>query len=134
MVLLFAALALWVLQTPLQRFISLGRYQHYGIAISVFGLGYLAQTIFSWRRLKAWGIAAYTSTGIFFSSVGLVFYLNPWLDYKIAVQTPEDERTRSILILSYLIFSAMLAFIWIRWVLSENNPRNRTSKSESQIE
>src|SRR5690606_22734862 len=91
MVLLFAALALWVLQTPLQRFISLGRYQHYGIAISVFGLGYLAQTIFSWRRLKAWGIAAYTSTGIFFSSVGLVFYLNPWLDYKIAVQTPEDE-------------------------------------------
>jgi len=125
LVLTFALAALLVIFTPIQHFIALGRYQHYGISIFLFGAGYLAQSVWSRKRLKKWARIAYTATGLFFTSVGLVFFNNPWLDFRVAIQTEEHDRIRGVLIISYLALSVLLGLIWIKWILSENQPAKK---------
>jgi hypothetical protein len=123
MVLLFSALALGIFMTPLQKSISLGRYQHYGMAIACFGMGYLSQFVWSFRTFSSHARAAYLATGLFFTSVGLTFYANPWLDYRMAVQTPEKEQLRQILVATYLFLATALASIWIRWIKEETRAK-----------
>lgn len=107
----------------IQDYMPLGRYQHWGIGIFVFGCGYLLQTLWSWRVLGVWARISYIATGLFFTSVGTVFYQNPWLDYKVAIQTAQNEELRGYLVIGYLLFSVVIAVIWARWIYEESKAK-----------
>lgn len=113
-IILFAALAVVALTTHLQQWMTLGRYQHYGIGIVIFGIGYLVETLLSFKKLTKWTKISYIATSGFFISVGIVFYNNPWLDAKVAVQTEYHDRMRAILISFYLLYSLVLTAIWVK--------------------
>jgi len=121
-------IGLWLLFTPIQKYMPLGRFQHYGIAIISFGLGYFFQTFVSWKRLGKWGRISYITSFSFFVLVGLAFYLNPWLDYRVSIQTSENESTKGILIVCYLFCSLAVVGSWVKWILEENK------KAENQVE
>lgn len=102
-----------LLLIPLQRFVSLGRYQHYGLAVFVFGLGYILHCIWTWRGEKFWPRLCYILTGAFFCSVGLLFYANPWMDWKNSAQTEEKQLLRFALSGVYLALGFALIIIWL---------------------
>lgn len=115
-ILLMSCVALVSLRVPLQNYISLGRYQHLGIAIFLFGMGYVIQLIWSWKTFSRWARISNAATGAFFCSVGMVFYSNSWLDTRIAVQTPEREVCRYALVVAYVFFGFVIAAIWLKWI------------------
>lgn len=116
---LFSAIATGVYLTPLQKFFTMGRYQHYGITISIFGLGYLLQTIWSWRTFTKWARISYLSTGLFFSTVGMTFYTNPWLDSRMSMQTADKELWKNIFIAVYVLITLAIVSIWFKWIKEE---------------
>ncbi|CAN5486403.1 hypothetical protein BH11CYA1_BH11CYA1_20660 [soil metagenome] len=116
---IFSAIATGVYLTPLQKYITMGRYQHYGITISIFGLGYLLQTIWSWRNFTKWARISYLSTGLFFSTVGMTFYTNPWLDSRMSMQTAEKEFWKNIFIAVYVLITIAIVSIWLKWIKEE---------------
>jgi hypothetical protein len=120
----FGIVALATLFLPIQNWISLGRYQHYGIVIFIFGLGYVVQIAYAWTLLSKWTKISYLATGLFFTSVGLVFYANPWLDYKVAVQTEEKDRFRGFLVCFYVTFSLAIVGIWVKWLHEQSYYKN----------
>jgi len=124
LVIAFSALAVIIYCTPLQRYVTLGRYQHYGIAIGLFGVGYLLQTIWSWKEFTRWARWAYLSTGIFSLTVGLTFFYNPWLDTKVAPQTHANDQMRPILMALYLLSSLYVGAVYARWIKEENKTRS----------
>ncbi len=113
-------IGLFILFTPIQHYVPLGRFQHYGLAIGCFGLGYFFQTLASWKRLGKWGRISYMTSFTFFALVGLAFYMNPWLDYRVSIQTSQNEATKGILIICYLFCSLAVVGSWIKWILEEN--------------
>jgi hypothetical protein len=115
----FSAIAIGAYLTPLQKYFTMGRYQHYGITISIFGLGYLLQTIWSWRAFTKWARISYLSTGIFFSTVGMTFYTNPWLDSRMALQTADKEFWKTIFIAIYILITIAIVSIWLKWIKEE---------------
>jgi len=119
---------LGLLFVPLQKYMPLGRFQHYGIAIGCFGIGYFLQTLFSWKKLNKWARISYITSFSFFVLVGLAFYLNPWLDYRVSIQTAENESTKGILIICYLFCSLAVVGSWVKWILEENK------LAENQVE
>jgi len=123
LVIAFSALAIVIYCTPLQRYVTLGRYQHYGIAIGLFGLGYLLQTIWSWKEFSRWARRAYLATGAFSLTVGLTFFYNPWLDTKVAPQTHANDQIRPILMALYLLSSLWVGAVYARWIKEENKAR-----------
>lgn len=120
MVLSGGIIGLLVLFTPIQQHIPMGRFQHYGISIGCFGLGFLLQMLVSWKALGKWGRVSYVTSFAFFDLVGLAFYMNPWLDYRVSIQTQENEATKGILIICYLFCSLAVVGSWIKWILEEN--------------
>ncbi len=116
---LFSAIATGAYLTPLQKFFTMGRYQHYGITISIFGLGYLLQTIWSWRTFTKWARISYLSTGLFFSTVGMTFYTNPWLDSRMSMQTADKELWKNIFIAVYVLITLAIVSIWLKWIKEE---------------
>lgn len=106
----------------------MGRYQHYAIAIFTFSLGYLLQIPLAWRQLSFWAKLSYGMTGVFFASVATVFWFNPWLDWKVAVQTEDKEQFRRTLMVSYLLFSLLVGVIWIKWFNEENKLKRRKTQ------
>jgi len=102
----------------------MGRYQHYGLAIGIFGMGYLLQTIWSWKVFTLWARRAYLSTGLFALTVGFTFFCNPWLDAKMSVQTNSNEITRKILMALYLLCSLYVGAVYARWIKEENQQRS----------
>ncbi|HEY9784131.1 MAG TPA: hypothetical protein V6D17_01930 [Candidatus Obscuribacterales bacterium] len=125
LVVLSAVLALLSLGTPIQQFVSIGRYQHYAIAIGLFSLGYIAQALYSWKEIGRWARISYFATGFFFMSVSVIFYLNPWLDYKVAVPTEEHDRFRNLLVAVYLVLSLALTCVWLKLAHEDNKARQR---------
>jgi hypothetical protein len=123
MVIFFSVMAAAVYCVPLQKYITMGRYQHYGLAIGLFGLGYLLQTIWSWNVFTHWARMAYLSTSLFSLTVGLTFFYNPWLDTKMALQTRANEQMRPVLMALYLLFSLYVGAIYARWIKEENKGR-----------
>ena len=109
----FALLAACILCIPLQHYVALGRFQHYGIAIFVFGLGYLVQGIANWPnipRLAKWG---YLATMAFFCSIGYLFMTNPWLDLRMYT-TGDDQTTLRYSILSaYGVAGLFVISLWL---------------------
>ena len=110
-----AAFAL--LKFPLQHHIALSRFQHYGICLYVWALGFLFQTIWSWRYLTVRGRACLISTGMYVGIFAVIFYQSPWLDSRMAVPTDDQELLR----IFYTIICAVLGFFvsvfWLAWVL-----------------
>lgn len=131
--LIFAILGIVLFFTPIQHHISIGRAQHHGMAIGLFGLGFLVQTLVAFKEMHKWAIRAYLSAGGLFLSVGVVFYKNPWIYTNVAVQTEENLQFKGFLLAMYLIAMLPLTFIWIKWIIessrleSENGKKNPDS-------
>lgn len=125
LVVLFAILSLVTVQIPVQHFVDLGRFQHYAIAVGLFAFGYVAQTIFSWKELSRWARFTYLITALFFGSMGMVFYYNPWLDFKMRLPSPEREATRSFIIYSYMTLSVIMGGIWLKLAHEESKEKQQ---------
>src|ERR1700677_1127751 len=108
---------------PLQKYMTLSRFQKYGMAISALSLGYSIQLAWAWRKLKKWARASSFATAVFFGSVGVTFYENPWLDTNVSVQTDERLHFRYFLMGGYFIFALIIGFIWFKWI--EEDSKNK---------
>ncbi len=133
LILLFTTLALAVLFVHVQDFVAISRFQHYGIALLIFGLGCLSETIFSRKKLNRWARTSYLSTSVFFLTVGCVYLNNPWLGHRVSIATEDNQRTEQILGLSYLIFSVYLAAVWTKWILEEQKLRTNPTTEIREI-
>ncbi len=119
LVILFALLSIAVWLTPVQHMISIGRFQHYALAIFLFALGYFIQAAFSWKELSRLARFAYVATGLFFASVAFVFYQNPWLVDRAAVAGEDKLQMRTTMLLSYMSVSIMLGIVWLKVAYDE---------------
>ncbi|HEY9776245.1 MAG TPA: hypothetical protein V6C81_20955 [Planktothrix sp.] len=108
----FVAVALATPFIPLQRMITLGRFQHYAIALGILSFGYFVHCGYTWTRLMKWGRIATFVTGLFFASIAYIFWTNPWLDLRVAVQTDERDRFRLYLMIAYLVSATAIFLIW----------------------
>ncbi len=128
----FAVLALFVILTPLQHYMPLGRFQHYGISIFVFGLGYIAQATASWPRMNVLPRFCYILTGLFFSSAGAVLINNPWFDSKMMIQTSEELSFRHLIYYAYGFAGAALSACWLALAVAElKTPQKLKQKAKS---
>jgi hypothetical protein len=115
-VLVFGAISLAAQLIPLQRYISIARYEHYGLSIFLFGLGCVLHMIWKWPRVRPWSRAFYACTGIFICSVGLVLYSNPWLDTKTSVINEARADLRALIIGGYVLSALALVLIgYLSW-------------------
>jgi hypothetical protein len=133
-ILVCAALAGAVISTPIQHYVTLGRFQHYGIAAFIAGMGFILEAIWSWRLFLPWGRASVTGTGVFLASIGLVYYANPGLDYRMAVETEATDAMKDHLLAFYVSFSLILILIWTRWVVEEFKAKEAAAVRESEFE
>jgi hypothetical protein len=108
------------LSVPLQHYISLGRYQHYAIGIALIGAGHLVQVLLSWKNYPRWGRISLLLTGVFLLLVAYVFWSNPWLDVKVAVQTEGKEELRSKLLSAYMCSAIVIFLSYIKWRAEEH--------------
>ncbi len=135
LVILFAILSIVLWLTPVQHIVSMGRFQHYAMAIFIFSCGYFIQALFSWNELTRLGRFAYIATGLFFASVALVFYQNPWLVDRASAPTEDKLATRTGMMLSYMTTSIALGIIWLKVAYDEamekKNKLKRASESSS---
>ncbi|CAM6003806.1 unnamed protein product [Sphagnum balticum] len=132
--LVFAVLALFVILTPLQHYMPLGRFQHYGICIFVFGLGYIAQAVASWPRMKVLPRFCYILTGLFFSSAGAVLINNPWFDSKMMTQTSEELSFRHLIYYTYGLAGAALSASWLAVAVGELKTAQKDETESENIE
>ena len=51
--------------------------------------------------------------GAFLEAVAYVLWTNPWLDWRVAVQTESRDPQRIHLLLEYMV---SVSFIWICWL------------------
>jgi len=130
---LFSAIAVVVYLTPLQKFFTMGRYQHYGITISLFGLGYILQTIWSWKTFTKWARVSYLSTGVFFAVVGMTFYENPWLDARMQMQRSDQETWKVGFIALYVLSTIAIVSVWMRWIKEETAAKKLPREKEMEV-
>ncbi|PZM78308.1 MAG: hypothetical protein DKT66_24065 [Candidatus Melainabacteria bacterium] len=131
LVILFALLsvALWV--TPVQHIVSIGRFQHYAMAIFLFSFGYFVQSVYSWRELSKLARFSYIATGLFFFSVALVFYQNPWLVDRASVAGEDKTNARSGMLVTYMGVSIMLGIVWLKVAYDEAVEKRKKLQLES---
>ena len=114
-----AAIAL--LKFPLQHYITLARFQHYGLCLYIWSLGFILQTIWSWRQLTARGRTCLISTGLYIGLFAVIFYESPWLDSRMAVQTDEQNILRLLYAALCALCGLIDAIIWLFWLLEKKN-------------
>lgn len=131
-ILIFAAIGLIVIFTPVQHYITIGRAQHHGIAIAIFGLGFWAETIFSLRKLSKWAVRSYISAGVLFISVGIVFFKNTWLYSNVAIQTEANIEAKGFLITVYLILAGMVTACWVKWIIEEHRGKSDSNQTQEK--
>jgi hypothetical protein len=124
----FTLLAAAILYVPLQHFIPLGRYQHYGIAIFVFGLGYLVQGIVNWPGIQTLAKCGYMVTTAFFCSIGILFMTNPWLDLRMCTTGDEQTMLRYYILSGYGVAGLFVVSLWLVLALQEFR-QNRKRKN-----
>ncbi|MDR3615559.1 MAG: hypothetical protein P4L53_18510 [Candidatus Obscuribacterales bacterium] len=101
------------LSIPIQHYITLGRYQHYGMAIFLFGMGYVMHTIWTWKHSFPATRFSNCYAALFFVSIGLIFYSCPWLDPVMSVMTEEQTAFRHYLIRGYFMGALGLMLVWV---------------------
>jgi hypothetical protein len=121
-------LAFALLKFPLQHYITLSRFQHYGICLYVWSLGFFLQTIWSWRRLTVRGRTCLLTTGYYVATLAMIFYQNPWLDTRMAVVTEEQELLKGLFVLICGLFGFIVAIIWVIWIV-ERKPNSKEINS-----
>lgn len=130
---LFSAIATGVYLTPLQKYFTMGRYQHYGITISLFGLGYILQTIWSWKTFTKWARVSYLSTGVFFAIVGMTFYENPWLDARMQMQRSDQEAWKIGFVGLYVLSTIAIISVWMKWIKEETAAKKLPKEKEVEV-
>jgi hypothetical protein len=75
--LLSMVVAVVLLQTPLQHYMTLSRFQHYAIGVFAVATGFLLQMVIAWRGLSLWGRLAMLASALYLGAFGLVCYQNP---------------------------------------------------------
>lgn len=126
------AAAVAVLVVPIQQHISMGRLQHYGLSMFLIGLGYILQSVWSWKRLRKWSRLGHVTAGAFIAAAAMVLYANPWLEPKIAVRTPAQENFRSVIIAVFALFMVPQVVICILWINEELAGRSRSGKPSAR--
>ncbi|MBX9571483.1 MAG: hypothetical protein K2X77_21505 [Candidatus Obscuribacterales bacterium] len=121
--------AVCLFKFPLQKHITLARFQHYGICLYVWSLGFLIQTVWSWKYLTARGRLAMLSTGFYVGIFAMVFYSSPWLDVKMAVQTEDQGLLRILYSILCALLGIVVAIFWLIWVI-EDKSEDELEKSE----
>jgi len=134
LVILFALLSVALWMTPVQHLISIGRFQHYAMAIFLFSCGYFIQASYSWRELSRLARFSYIATGFFFLSVALVFYQNPWLVDRAAVASDEKLQTRQSMLVTYMATSVALGIVWLKVAYDEAAEKRRKLILENQAQ
>lgn len=129
LIVLFTALAIIAASVPLQRFINLARFQHYAISVTLFGAGYLIQALLSWNKLLKWGKISYLITGAFCLSIAVIFWLNPWLDFKVSVSTEEKDHLRSTFFMAYAFTAPLVVLAWIKWAVDDHKYKKSLKQS-----
>lgn len=111
-VLLGPILATIIAAYPLQLYISLSRYQHYGLAVFAWGFCYVWHFIWYYKVTLPWARLCFLFTGIYLASAGFLFYLNPWLDVSADLITSQMRHVRLILGITYLALALPIFFTW----------------------
>jgi hypothetical protein len=62
---------------------------------------------------------SYFATGLFFASVAVVFYQNPWLVDRAAIAGEDKLQMRTAMLLSYMTVSIMLGIVWLKVAYDE---------------
>lgn len=134
LILTFAILGVTVFLIPIQHYITIGRAQHHGAAIAIFGLGFWIETLLAGKSLHKWGRIAYLGTGLLFTSVGAVFFKYPWIYSNVSIQTEENLQIRNILLGVYLVGITVLTVTWIKWIVENSKllTANRVESSSSE--
>jgi hypothetical protein len=115
-------LAFAMLKFPLQHHIILARYQHYGICLYIWSLGFFLQTVWSWRKLTPKGRLCLLATGSYVGTFALIFYQSPWLDSRMAIQTDEQEAFRLVYTLICVLFGFLVSVTWLAWLVERKSP------------
>jgi hypothetical protein len=106
--------AIGIVVSPLQHYMTLARFEKYGLAIGAIGVGYVLQLLWSWRGLTNWSRLANSSICLFFLSVAAVFYQNPWLDSHVSVQSDARLNARYWIVGGYCAFALIIGGIWVK--------------------
>ena len=131
----FFALAAAILATPIQLHFSISRIQHFGLASFTAGLGYIVQTVWSWKNLKLWARIIQSYFGLWFGTVGIILYGNPWLEPAMAIRTEAQEALRDIIIRSISLMAVpipLIAFMWIREELAARRKPDTAGHEEQR--
>lgn len=113
--------AVGIISTPLQHYISLSRFQHYSFGLAAIACGFLVQTVFSWRTVSFWGKLTLLGSFLYLGAFASVFYLNPWLDWNVSLETESQTEERRRLAAYFAFAGVPLAYIWSRWAIDKYN-------------
>jgi hypothetical protein len=134
MILLSVFAAMGVLTVPLQRQISLSRFQHFSFAVLAVGIGCLLQSVISWRSTTKWGRAALLSMTFYLCLFGYVCYINPWLDQSFDLQTALQAQQRLWFTIMFMIGGLPVGFFWYMWAVDRYQETVRKREQQGQTQ
>ena len=121
-----------VLYLPIQSWIPFARAQHYGLGLFIWGMGYVLDTIWSWRKMTNLMRFTFASTGLYCTTLGLFCYSNPWLDSRFAVQSDYQEDLAKQVFTLYVYLGIPLTISWFVASVKADKERKRQSGSTTQ--
>jgi hypothetical protein len=122
--------AIIIVSTPVQHYISLSRFQHYSFGLAAISIGFLIQTVVSWRTVSFWGKLTLLSSFLYLGAFAAVFYCNPWLDWNVSLETDSQTEERHKLAAYFAFAGVPLAYIWSRWAIDKYNAAAKASESK----
>jgi hypothetical protein len=122
-----------VLYLPIQSWMPFARSQHYGLGLFIWGMGYVLDTIWSWRRMTNWTRFAFAGTGLYCTSLGLFCYANPWLDTRFAVQSDFQEALAKKVFTLYVCLGIPLTISWFVASAKAEKERKRLSAAQQSL-
>lgn len=122
--------AVIVLYTPIQSWVPFARSQHYGLSLFIWGMGYVLDTIWTWRRMPNWTRLTFAGTGLYCTSLGLFCYANPWLDARFAVQSDAQEDLAKLVFTLYVYLGIPLTISWFVASVKADKERKRLNANK----
>lgn len=123
LVLLSIIIAGCILATPLQHQITLSRFQHYSLGVCAIAVGFLLQTVISWRYVSWWGRGALFSCFLYMGAFAAICYFNPWLDWNFDLETSWQAEQRHQFAGMFAASGFLVGCIWSVWAIERR--RNR---------